>query len=167
MFKKIFVVFSFIFFISIYSFAAQFEDYKWGMEIDKAKEIIQKKGKKIMIENLQQAPICIGYEDIVLGSPCVIVLNFTPKSHLLNIVVIRWKNEAILNGLVDLMYKKYGNMSDEEGYTYKWRDYTGSKYDKISINYLNGITLSYVSGEYMEIGKKEAGEIASKEIDRF
>lgn len=135
--KKICAFFAGFIILSIgaISFAAQFEDYKWGEAKAGALDMVKAKNKNIIKPAEAAAGDAdsrepITYSDAIFDSPCEVSLYFHDQYGLYTVKIEWRKNEPsaeIKNKLLEVLSGKYGKYSfksyeDAEQENYEWAE---------------------------------------------
>jgi hypothetical protein len=117
--KNLFIFVCFFACLNMPAYAFQYEDYAWGLAQEKIKAIVQKKHKNIVISQIEKT---INYKDDIFDSLCEVTLLFTPKSEVLYLVKILWKNPETGEKVRNALAARYGEplKADAEFERYAW-----------------------------------------------
>jgi hypothetical protein len=143
-------------------FAFQYQDFEWGVSRDAARRVILNSKKGILPSEKDD----IIYADKILGEPCRVILNFTPKNELLFNIKIKWDTPAVGPKVKALMIEKHGEPLQQGEAEEKYIWFGSSEDETIALDY-NSISteLYYTASDTREENNPAVG--APETIDRF
>lgn len=153
-------------FFSTNVFAAQYENYEWGISKQEAIKQIKDMGMNLLANmTLEKDGVeGLGYSDTLFNENILVYLQFTPKSKILCAISIKSEDASLGKDLKPILTKKYGVPMRQNQFLEK---YIWAKDGHVSLllTFDFKTTLIYYSTKYFHIYKEEDEEIKTKEAE--
>ena len=162
------IVVLFVFFCSNV-FAAQYENYEWGMSKKEAIKLVKENGYSIAGKSVYKeiGEENIRYEDKLFHEKISVYLVFTPISKKLAYITIKSENSSVGSKLKPILVDKYGEPRRPNEFEDKYI-WSKSGYPVIILEYSFKSVCTYYSTKYTKVFQKEQQKLNKEEAeDKF